>query len=141
MSSPALYHQRLSVSVTDKMNDLLEDMASARTKKGKPINKSDLIREAVRLFLDEQADARGSRKQIAKSLEGQLEQLTAELHGLQQQVAALTQQLEAQGEFLLKLSKALSPLIEMAAARAKQAWRLRFGSQAAGHRQCQIPVS
>lgn len=120
MASQALYNQRLSVSMTDKMNDLLEDMAISRTKKGKPVNKSDLIREAVRLYLDEQVDARGSRKQIAKSLEGQIEQLTTELHTIHQQMEALSQQLDAQGEFLMKLGKALQPLIEMAAARAKQ---------------------
>ncbi|KAB2902759.1 MAG: hypothetical protein F9K27_15500 [Anaerolineae bacterium] len=120
MGSQALYNQRLSVSMTDKMNDLLEDMAISRTKKGKPVNKSDLVREAVRLYLDEQADARGSRKQIAKSLEGQMEQITTEIQALQQQIETLSQHLDAQGEFLMKLGKALNPLIEMAAARAKK---------------------
>jgi Arc/MetJ-type ribon-helix-helix transcriptional regulator len=55
--SKVLFDHRLSVGVTDKMNALLEDIAIARTRRGSPISKSELIREAIRLYLDDQADA------------------------------------------------------------------------------------
>ncbi len=110
--SKVLFDHRLSVGVTDKMNALLEDIAIARTRHGSPVSKSDLIRDAIRLYLDEQADARGSRKQIAKSLEGQVESLrgeVAELHG----------QLATQHELILRLGRALQPVIERVTPRPK----------------------
>jgi Arc/MetJ-type ribon-helix-helix transcriptional regulator len=103
--SKLLFNHRLSVGVTDKMNDLLQDIAIARTRKGTPISKSDLIREAIRLYLDEQADARGSRKQIAKSLEGQIETLQA-------QMMQITEQLAFQQQMIVQLGQALQPVID-----------------------------
>lgn len=41
----ALYKHRLTVGVTEKMNDLLEDLAISRTRKDSPVSKADLIRE------------------------------------------------------------------------------------------------
>ncbi len=110
MSSHVVYTKRLSVGVTDKMDGLLEDLAMARSRKGHPVTKSDLIREALRAYLDEQPDARGSRKQVTKAIEVQLDTLTA-------QVAALTEGQAAQQDFLVRLGRALGPVIELAAAR------------------------
>jgi len=36
--SKLLFNHRLSVGVTDKMNDLLQDIAIARTRQGTPIS-------------------------------------------------------------------------------------------------------
>ena len=117
--SKVLFDHRLSVGVTDKMNALLEDIAIARTRRGSPISKSDIIREAIRLYLDEQADARGSRKQIAKSLEGQMESLTTEVENLHQQMAELSGQLATQQELILRLGRALQPVIDRVTPRPK----------------------
>ena len=68
-------------------------------------DKSDLIREAIRLYLDEQSDARGSRKQIAKSLEGQMETLQAE-------IAQITEQLVFQQQMIVQLGQVLQPVID-----------------------------
>ena len=110
--SKALFNHRLSVSVTDKMDELLEDMAITRTRKGTPITKADLIREALRLYLDEQADARGSRKQIAKSLEGQMDVL-------QDEMAQLSEQVLAQQKMIVRLAQDLQPVIERVKARPR----------------------
>lgn len=107
-----LFNHRLSVGVSDKMNDLLKDIAIARTRRGTPISKSDLIREAIRLYLDDQADARGSRKQIAKSLEGQLETLRSD-------VTQLHEQLTQQQQMIIQLGLALQPVIDRVKPRPK----------------------
>ncbi len=86
MGKPHFSH-RLSVGITTGMNDKLEALAISRTRQGKPVGKSDVIREALRLYLDEQPDVRASRRQIARSLE-------ARLNGLDDRLAALTQQIE-----------------------------------------------
>lgn len=87
--SQTLYPHRLSVSLTEAMDEKLETLAVQRSRQGQPHSKSDLIREALRLYLDEQPDLRGSRRQLAKSLEGQLEQVQAEVMELRAQLAEL----------------------------------------------------
>jgi len=111
--SKVLYNHRLSVGVSDKMNDLLEDLAITRTRKGMPVSKSDIIREALRHYLDEQADARGSRKQIAKSLEGQMDTLRHEM-------SQVTAQLARQQHMIIQLGQALQPVIDRVKPRPKQ---------------------
>jgi metal-responsive CopG/Arc/MetJ family transcriptional regulator len=111
--SNVIYNKRLSVGLTDKMDDLLEDLAIARSRKGHPVTKSDLIREALRQYLEEQPDARGSRKQITKSLEAQLEALAA-------QITELAEGQTAQQEYLVRLGRALGPVIELANARTQK---------------------
>ncbi len=110
--SKVKFDHRLTVGVSEKMNDLLEDLAVQRTRKGTPISKSDLIREALRAYLDEQADARGSRKQIAKSLEGQMEALRGDMNQLQEQVIQ-------QQKMIVQLGQALQPVIERVKPRPK----------------------
>ena len=110
--SKMLFDHRLSVSVTDKMGDLLEDIAITRTRKGNPIAKADLIREAIRLYLDEQADARGSRKQIAKSLEGQMEALVSKIESLNEQMNRIHEVLGYHHNMLVQLKQDLQPVID-----------------------------
>ncbi len=117
--SNAKFTERLSVGITAAMGDLLEDIAISRTRKGKPVGKSDLIREAIRLYLDEQPDARGSRKQIAKSLEGQINDLAVQLTTLSQQVQAIQRQILEERELIIRLGRALQPVIERVAPRPK----------------------
>ena len=90
----SLFTQHLSISITTDMDRLLEELARTRTRQSqnKPVSKAQLIREAIRLYLDQQADLYGSRKQIAKSMEGKLALLTNEIAGLTHKVELLTQQ-------------------------------------------------
>ncbi|MCQ3930208.1 MAG: hypothetical protein DPW16_07085 [Chloroflexi bacterium] len=117
--SHAKFTERLSVGITPAMDDLLEDIAISHTRKGKPVGKSDLIREAIRLYMDEQPDARGSRKQIAKSLEGQINDLSAQVSALSQQLEGVQRQLQEERELIIRLGRALQPVIERVTPRPK----------------------
>jgi Arc/MetJ-type ribon-helix-helix transcriptional regulator len=55
------YPRRLSVQITDAMDDRLEQVARSRDEA-----KSEVVRAALRTFLDEQEDVIGSRKHFTK---------------------------------------------------------------------------
>lgn len=63
---------RRSLSMTPEMAQRLNQIAS-----GKPrnITEADLIREAIRRFLDEQDDLTGSRKHFQRSFQQRIDQL------------------------------------------------------------------
>lgn len=56
------YPQRLSVQITDAMDDRLEQVA-----RGRDEPKAEVVRAALRAFLDEQEDLIGSRKHFTKA--------------------------------------------------------------------------
>ncbi|MBK8034756.1 MAG: hypothetical protein IPK17_35685 [Chloroflexi bacterium] len=56
------YPQRLSVQVTKAMDDRLEQVA-----RGRDEAKAEVVRTALRAFLDEQEDVIGSRKHFTKA--------------------------------------------------------------------------
>jgi Arc/MetJ-type ribon-helix-helix transcriptional regulator len=56
------YPQRLSVQVTRAMDDRLEQVA-----RGRDEAKAEVVRAALRAFLDEQEDVIGSRKHFTKA--------------------------------------------------------------------------
>ncbi len=108
-----LFTQHLSVSITPDMDRFLEELARVRTRQGKnkPVSKAQLIREAIRLYLDQQADLHGSRRQIAKSLEARLVLLTDEITGLAHEVALLNQHSQSYQQQLRQFHLALLPLL------------------------------
>ena len=63
---------RRSISMTPEMRDLLAQIAARR---GRDVKEVDLIREAIRHYLDEQADVVGSRRHFQKSLQARLDRL------------------------------------------------------------------
>ena len=63
---------RRSVSMTPEMRDLLQQIAA---KRGREITEADLIREAIRRFLDEQEDIVSSRRHFQKSLQERIDRL------------------------------------------------------------------
>lgn len=56
------YSRRLSVQITDAMDDRLEQVA-----RGRDEAKAEVVRAALRAFLDEQEDMIGSRKHFTKA--------------------------------------------------------------------------
>ena len=123
MTRPA-FTQHLSVSITPDMDRFLEELARSRTRQSnKPVSKAQLIREAIRLYLDQQVDLHGSRKQIARSMEGKLALLANEMAGLTHQVALLNQQAQGQQQTLQRLHVALQPLLTWVESRRPQASR------------------
>jgi len=63
---------RRSISMTPEMRDLLAQIVA---KRGREVSENDLIREAIRQYLDEQADVVGSRRHFQKSLQARLDRL------------------------------------------------------------------
>jgi predicted DNA-binding protein len=67
---------RRSLAMTPQMAQRLSQIASTRPR---DTTEADLIREAIRLFLDEQEDLIGSRRHFQKSLRESVDALEAAL--------------------------------------------------------------
>lgn len=67
---------RRSVSMPQEIHTLLVQLAGQR---GHGVTEADLIREALRAFLDEQTDVVGSNRHFQKSLQTRLDQLETAL--------------------------------------------------------------
>jgi metal-responsive CopG/Arc/MetJ family transcriptional regulator len=67
---------RRSISMTPEMRDLLAQIVA---KRGREVKENDVIREAIRQYLDEQADVVGSRRHFQKSLQLRLDRLEQSL--------------------------------------------------------------
>jgi len=62
--------------MTPEMHDLLAQIAA---KHGREVKEVDLIRDAIRRYLDEQSDVVGSRRHFQKSLQMRLDKLETTL--------------------------------------------------------------
>ncbi len=67
---------RRSISMTPEMRDLLAQIAA---KHGRDISENDLIRDAIRHYLDQQSDVVGSRRHFQRSLQARLDRLESTL--------------------------------------------------------------
>jgi metal-responsive CopG/Arc/MetJ family transcriptional regulator len=67
---------RRSISMTPEMRDLLAQIVA---KRGRDVKENDLIREAIRQYLDEQSDVVGSRRHFQKTLQARLDRLETTL--------------------------------------------------------------
>jgi len=63
---------RRSINITPEMRDLLAQIVA---KRGREFTENDLIRDAIRQYLDEQADIVGSRRHFQKSLQTRIDRL------------------------------------------------------------------
>lgn len=63
---------RRSVAMTPEMRDLLRQITA---KQAAGVTEADVIREALRRFLDEQDDLVGSRRHFQKSLQSRIDRL------------------------------------------------------------------
>ncbi len=70
---------RRSLVITPEMRDRLQQLLS---KRGREVTESDLIREAIRRFLDEQETLIGSRRHFQKTLQDRIDllELTLSFH-------------------------------------------------------------
>jgi hypothetical protein len=73
--SKAQYNERLSIGFTLDQVRRLEELARVRSREGQPTSKADLVRDAVNFYLLHQDDLPGSRKAIARSVEGKIAQV------------------------------------------------------------------
>lgn len=80
------YTERLSVGFTPEQMRRLEEILRVRARRGEMQHKTDLIRDALNLYLSHQDDIPGTRAAITRKLEDRLD--------------AVEQQLRRQGDLL-----------------------------------------
>ena len=83
------YTERLSVGFTPEQMRRVEELLRVRARRGEMQHKTDLIRDALNLYLSHQDDIPGTRAAITRKLEGRLE--------------AVEQQLQRQSDLLEKM--------------------------------------
>lgn len=67
---------RRSLNLTPEMRDLLAQLAA---KHGREVREADLIREAIRLYLEHQGDVIGSRRHFQRGLQARLDRMETTL--------------------------------------------------------------
>ena len=83
------YSERLSVGFTAEQMRRVEEILRVRARQGEMQHKTDLIRDALNLYLSHQDDIPGTRAAITRKLEGRLD--------------AVEEQLQRQNELLEKM--------------------------------------
>lgn len=73
------YSERLSVSFTAEQMRRLEELLRVRARQGEMQHKTDLIRDAVNLYLSHQDDIPGTRAAITRKLERRLDAVEEQL--------------------------------------------------------------
>lgn len=73
---------RFTVGFSPDQARRLDELHRTRRRKGETTSRADLVREAVGFYLQHQPDVVGSRKAIAKDLEGKIDRLDAKVDDL-----------------------------------------------------------
>ena len=73
------YTERLSFGVIPEQKRRLEELLRVRAKEGKAEHLTDLLREALNLYLAKQDDIPGTRAAITRRLEGRMEAVEEQL--------------------------------------------------------------
>jgi len=60
----------------------LDELARVRSRQGQTTNRTELVRDAVNFYLMHQEDLPGSRKAIARSVEGKIAQVDSKVDHL-----------------------------------------------------------
>lgn len=78
----AKYTERLSVGFTPDQLYRLEEITRVRSRKGEPLTKADVVRNAVEFYLLHQEDLPGARKAVAKAVEGKIAEVDTKVERL-----------------------------------------------------------
>ena len=89
---------RFTVGFSPDQARRLEELHRTRRRKGETTSRADLVREAVGFYLQHQPDVVGSRKAIAKDLEGKIDQLDGKLENLLAQFNAFVERVTRRRE-------------------------------------------
>ena len=73
------YSERLSVGFTLEQMRRLEEILRVRARQGEMQHKTDIIRDAINLYLSHQDDIPGTRAAITRKLEGRMDAIEAQL--------------------------------------------------------------
>jgi hypothetical protein len=94
MSNPK-YTERLSVGFTPDQVRRLQEIVRVRAHKGQRLSKADVVRDAVGFYFLHQEDLPGSRKAIAKAVEGKVAEVDAKVSQLDAKLSSFVAWLEA----------------------------------------------
>lgn len=75
MSARGKVKVRFTVGFSPEQASRLDELQRTRSRRGDTTSRADLVREAVGFYLQHQPDLVGSRKAIAKDLEGKIDAL------------------------------------------------------------------
>jgi hypothetical protein len=109
--SQSIYTCHFSVSITPEMDNHLETLAKVRARSGKPVSKAEIVRAAIRWYLDQQDDLLARAVQIAKSLEGKLAALTDEVSLMGETLEHLTAGINEQNGLTQRIANAVQAII------------------------------
>ena len=73
------YTERISVGFTLEQMRRIEEILRVRARRGEMQHKTDVIRDAVNLYLSHQDDIPGTRAAITRKLEGRIEGVEEQL--------------------------------------------------------------
>ena len=73
--SKSQYSERFTVGCTPDQIRRLDELVRVRSRQGLKTNRAELVRDAVNFYLLHQEDLPGSRKAIARSVEGKIAQV------------------------------------------------------------------
>lgn len=73
------YSERLSIGFTPEQMRRVEEILRVRARQGEMQHKTDLIRDALNLYLSHQDDIPGTRAAITRKLEGRLDAVEEQL--------------------------------------------------------------
>ena len=73
------YTERLSIGFTPEQMRRIEELLRVRARQGRAQHKTDLIRDAVNLYLAKADDIPGTRAAITRRLEGRLDAVEEQL--------------------------------------------------------------
>ncbi len=94
MSNPK-YTERLSVGFTPDQVRRLDEIVRVRARRGNPLSKADVVREAVEFYFLHQDDLPGSPKAIAKAVEGKIAEVDLKVDHLDTKVTEFITWLQA----------------------------------------------
>jgi hypothetical protein len=89
---------RFTVGFTPDQASKLDELNRTRSRKGDTTNRAALVREAVGFYLQHQPDLVGSRKAIAKDLEGKIDALDAKVEAVAQRLDTFIEMLRRRRE-------------------------------------------
>ncbi len=80
--SNSKYTERLSVGFTPDQVHRMDEIVRVRARKGQPLSKADVMRDAIEFYFLHQEDLPGSRRAIAKAVEGKIAEVDTKVDRL-----------------------------------------------------------
>ncbi|MBX3063303.1 MAG: hypothetical protein KF726_10030 [Anaerolineae bacterium] len=80
--SDTRYSERLTIGFTRDQVRRVDEIIRVRSRKGDPLTKADVVRDAVEFYFLHQDDLPGSRKAIARALEGRLSEMNTRVQNI-----------------------------------------------------------